>query len=274
MWSAQRLCNRYPGSPHFASWISSKKAPAPDPLHGGAPCAHQRKRRLADLLVSDTCPSCQLRRSYATGWLASGLTVESDAVGNVIGRLKGTSAAAGTLLTGSHYDTVVDAGKFDGRLGILLPIVVGLPVASRGCSTALHARDHCICRRGRRFASSRPFWGAVRWQAASTRHCSRAWTRDGIRCATAMRGAGLEPDANKIASAALYPRELLGFVEVHIEQGPTLLEAGRALGCCDIDRRQHSIRGFSHGHRGTFGNRSNAIPTRRGRRGGGNGSCS
>ena len=56
--------------------------------------------------------------------LASGLTVEMDAVGNVIGRLQGTSPEAGTLLTGSHYDTVVDAGKFDGRLGILLPIAV------------------------------------------------------------------------------------------------------------------------------------------------------
>jgi hydantoinase/carbamoylase family amidase len=54
--------------------------------------------------------------------------------------------------------------------------------------------------------------------------------KDGISMREAMRAAGLEPDARKIAAAALDPQELLGFVEVHIEQGPSLLEANRALG--------------------------------------------
>src|SRR5437879_5562555 len=56
--------------------------------------------------------------------LGAGLEVEVDAVGNVIGRWRDAAASAQTLVTGSHYDTVIDAGKFDGRLGVLLPIAV------------------------------------------------------------------------------------------------------------------------------------------------------
>src|SRR4029077_9976215 len=56
--------------------------------------------------------------------LAAGLTVHGDAVGNVVGGLPGDGTTSRHLLTGSHYDTVINAGKYDGRLGILLPIAV------------------------------------------------------------------------------------------------------------------------------------------------------
>ena len=56
-------------------------------------------------------------------WMrAAGLTVREDAVGNLIGRMEGARPGAKTLLLGSHLDTVRDAGRFDGALGVLLPI--------------------------------------------------------------------------------------------------------------------------------------------------------
>src|SRR5688572_27119272 len=66
-------------------------------------------------------------------WMqAAGLVVREDTIGNLIGRLEGTSPTAKTLLLGSHLDTVPDAGRFDGALGVLLPIVALNELARRG----------------------------------------------------------------------------------------------------------------------------------------------
>src|SRR5260370_23089668 len=55
---------------------------------------------------------------------SAGLAAEIDAVGNVVGRYAGAAKASRTLIVGSHYDTVTDAGRFDGRLGILTAMAV------------------------------------------------------------------------------------------------------------------------------------------------------
>src|SRR5208283_3680328 len=58
------------------------------------------------------------------GWMReAGLAVREDALGNLIGRLEASRPGAKTLVLGSHLDTVRDAGRFDGALGVLLPIV-------------------------------------------------------------------------------------------------------------------------------------------------------
>src|SRR5580658_8936676 len=58
-------------------------------------------------------------------WMRSaGLAAEIDAVGNVVGRYAGAANASRTLMVGSHYDTVTNAGQFDGRLGILIALAV------------------------------------------------------------------------------------------------------------------------------------------------------
>jgi N-carbamoyl-L-amino-acid hydrolase len=161
--------------------------------------------------------------------LASGLTVEVDAVGNVIGSLEGTSPGAGTLLTGSHYDTVVNAGKYDGRLGILLPIVVVSQLRREGKRLPYTLKIIAFAEEeGVRFKSTFLGSGALagRFDPAALENLDA----NGISLRDAMRAADLDPDVQTIASAALDARGLLGFVEVHIEQGPTLLEADRALG--------------------------------------------
>src|SRR5688572_2196064 len=62
----------------------------------------------------------------------AGLTVREDCVGNLIGRLEGTHSRSKTLLVGSHLDTVRDAGRFDGALGVVLPIVALAELSKRG----------------------------------------------------------------------------------------------------------------------------------------------
>ncbi|MEO6244316.1 MAG: M28 family peptidase, partial [Opitutaceae bacterium] len=76
-----------------------------------------------------------MQRAHALvgGWMKeAGLTVRVDAVGNVIGRLEGARKTAKTLLLGSHLDTVRDAGRFDGAMGVLLPIVALGELRRRG----------------------------------------------------------------------------------------------------------------------------------------------
>jgi allantoate deiminase/N-carbamoyl-L-amino-acid hydrolase len=182
------------------------------------------------LTCSYLTPTHRATAAQLRDWmLSSGLTVEMDAVGNVIGRLQGTSPEAGTLLTGSHYDTVVDAGKFDGRLGILLPIAVVSQLRREGARLPYTLKIIAFAEEeGVRFKST--FLGSSALTGRFDPLVLESTDKDGISLREAMRAAGLEPDARKIAAAALDPQELLGFVEVHIEQGPSLLEANRALG--------------------------------------------
>src|SRR3984957_7685068 len=68
-------------------------------------------------------PAMHRANALVGGWMrAAGLTVRQDSVGNLVGRLGSEGRGARTLLLGSHLDTVRDAGRFDGTLGVLLPI--------------------------------------------------------------------------------------------------------------------------------------------------------
>src|SRR5690349_3581711 len=68
-------------------------------------------------------PAMARANAKVAAWMrAAGLAVREDAVGNVIGRCESKNSRAKTLLLGSHLDTVRDAGRFDGALGVLLPI--------------------------------------------------------------------------------------------------------------------------------------------------------
>ena len=153
--------------------------------------------------------------------------VEIDAVGNVVGIYHGTDQQAKRLMTGSHYDTVRNAGKYDGRLGILAPMA---------CVRELH-------RQGRRLPFGFEVVGFAeeegqRYKAvflgsgALTGHFDNAWLdqrdADGITMRDAMLHAGLCPD--DIPKLKRDASRYLGFVEVHIEQGPVLNEVDLPLG--------------------------------------------
>jgi beta-ureidopropionase / N-carbamoyl-L-amino-acid hydrolase len=157
----------------------------------------------------------------------SGMEVHIDAVGNVVGRYAATDRGAKTLITGSHYDTVRNAGKYDGRLGIVLPVALVRHLHARGERLPFHFEVIGFAEEeGVRFKSTFLGSSAItgRFDPALLDQCDTA----GVTMRAAMTSAGHDPAA--IAGIARDPASLLGFVEVHIEQGPVLLGQGLALG--------------------------------------------
>ena len=157
----------------------------------------------------------------------AGMSARLDAVGNVVGRYPGRRPGARRLILGSHLDTVRNAGKYDGALGVMLPIA---------CLKALHER-------GRRldYPVDVIAFGdeeGLRFQA--TLIGSRAVAgdfdpgllamvdEDGVRLHEALRAFGLDPEA--VGEAACPRNEVAAYVEVHIEQGPVLEAEGLPVG--------------------------------------------
>lgn len=155
--------------------------------------------------------------------------VSVDAVGNVVGVYAAATPQAARLLTGSHYDTVRNGGRFDGRLGIFVPMV---------CVRELHAVGRRLPfgievvgfaeEEGQRYKAT--FLGS----GALVGSWDPAWLAqedaDGITMRAAMRAAGLPGTLEAIRALRRDPSRYLGFVEVHIEQGPVLDEQDLPLG--------------------------------------------
>lgn len=159
--------------------------------------------------------------------LAAGLEVETDAVGNVIGRWYAVDSTAHTLITGSHYDTVVNAGKYDGRLGIVLPLAVAAEMRRAGERLPFTLEIIAFAEEeGVRFKST--FLGSRAVAGRFDLAVLDAVDSDQISMRGAMSVARLNPQA--IASAAHDGASTLGFVEIHIEQGPVLLSENLPLG--------------------------------------------
>lgn len=142
-----------------------------------------------------------------------------DAVGNVVGVYHGQHPAAQRLLTGSHYDTVRNGGRYDGRLGILVPMLAVRELhRSRrrlpfGVEVVGFAEEE-----GQRFAAT--FLGSGALVGAFDPTWLDQRDAQGVSMREAMQTAGLDIDA--IPSLRRAPARYLGFVEVHIEQGPVL----------------------------------------------------
>ena len=152
-----------------------------------------------------------------------------DAVGNVVGVYRAASGDARTLLTGSHFDTVRNAGKYDGRLGIFVPMICvrELRRAGRRLPFAIEVVAFAE-EEGQRYKAT--FLGS----GALVGQFDEAWLvqrdADGTTMKEAMRHAGLPATMGAIAALHRDPKRYLGFVEVHVEQGPVLAELGLPLG--------------------------------------------
>ncbi|RSZ42988.1 2-oxo-4-hydroxy-4-carboxy-5-ureidoimidazoline decarboxylase [Variovorax beijingensis] len=154
-------------------------------------------------------------------------SVHIDAVGNVVGRYEGTTSDAKALLTGSHYDTVRNGGKYDGRLGIFVPIACVRELKRQGRRLPFAFEVVGFAEEeGQRYKAT--FLGS----GALIGHFDPRWLdqkdADGITMREAMRHAGL--DEAEIPKIQRDPARYLGFVEVHIEQGPVLTELDIPLG--------------------------------------------
>ncbi|CAH1521445.1 Zn-dependent hydrolase [Vibrio owensii] len=191
----------------------------------------------------------QAHQQLAQWMEQAGLETHQDSVGNQWGRKASTNLNAPTLILGSHSDTVSNAGKYDGNLGILLAI------------SALEQLQHLnfpfhvdvvafADEEGTRFNTTLigssavagifdPQWLDIR-------------DRDGVTMAEAMSLFGLTPEL--AGKDALKPDEVLAYLEVHIEQGPILeakqLPVGVVTGIAGAKRYQLSVKGMA-GHAGT-----------------------
>ena len=155
--------------------------------------------------------------------------VAVDAVGNVVGRYHARTPAAKDLLTGSHYDTVRNGGRYDGRLGIFTPMACVRELAQAGRRLPFGIEVVAFAEEeGQRYKAT--FLGS----GALTGHFDPAWLEqkdaEGVTMREAMRNAGLPATAAAIAGLKRDPARYLGFVEVHIEQGPVLNELDLPLG--------------------------------------------
>jgi allantoate deiminase len=157
------------------------------------------------------------------GWMEeAGLTVRRDAVGNLIGRMGGEGSP---LVLGSHLDTVPNAGRYDGPLGILaaLAVVERLAVGGRRLSLPLEVVAFAD-EEGARFGTA--FLGSAAYAGAFERDWLTLADGEGITLAEAILAAGGDPEAAVASSAPT----LAGYVEVHIEQGPVLERDGVPVG--------------------------------------------
>ena len=153
--------------------------------------------------------------------------VTIDAVGNVVGRYLADSPQARTLLTGSHFDTVRNAGKYDGRLGIFVPLACVRALHAQGRRLPFHLELVAFAEEeGQRFKATFLGSGALVGQF-DPRWLDQA-DAEGITMRQAMAHAGLNPA--DIVALQRSRADYLGFVEVHIEQGPVLNEMDLPLG--------------------------------------------
>ena len=188
--------------------------------------------------------------AYVHDWMTSaGMTVERDNIGNLRGRYAGTGAS--TLLLGSHLDSVRDAGKYDGPLGVLVAIaaVQQLHDSERRLPFALEVlafADEEGLRFGSTYLGSRAIVGRL-----GVEELQRT-DETGVTMAEAIRAFGGDP--SRIADDRWTGERPLGYVEVHIEQGPVLESLGRPVGVVSAiagqDRMRVTFSGVA-GHAGT-----------------------
>lgn len=209
----------------------------PTPLSGSA--ILRRIDALAAISADNGPDGGALTRLYLTpehrrandlvaGWMRdAGMEVREDAAGNILGRYEGKRPGLPALLLGSHLDTVRDAGKYDGMLGVVtaIAVVAELNRTGRRLPFAVEVIGFAD-EEGTRFQStligSRAVAGTFEPSVLEARDA------DGTALADAMRAFGLDPAA--VSTAARRPQDVLAYAELHIEQGPVLESLGRAVG--------------------------------------------
>jgi allantoate deiminase len=161
------------------------------------------------------------------GWMRSaGMSVRQDTVGNVIGRHRGDGGRV--LLLGSHLDTVRDAGRYDGPLGVLVALAVVERLARDHTQLpftieVIAFADEEGVRFGTTYLGSSAFTGSLDPAALALTD------QEGVTLADAVRAFGASPEL-LIAGVPASEEDLIGYCEVHIEQGPILERAGLPVG--------------------------------------------
>lgn len=198
-----------------------------------------------------TDPHKQAATQLADWMTESEMNVMVDAAANVIGRYEGNQPGLPALLIGSHYDTVRNAGKYDGAYGIVAAIHCVSELANSGTRLpfaieVIGLSEEEGVRYNATLLGSRAMAGTFDYTLLDRKDS------EGVSMADAFRRYGLNPDA--IATAARRADDLLGYIELHIEQGPVLiaedLPVGVVTAIAGAKRFDISVTGLS-GHAGT-----------------------
>jgi allantoate deiminase len=198
-------------------------------------------------------PAMARANAVVGGWMKSlGAAVTEDGWGNLIGHFSGASPRAKTLLLGSHLDTVPNAGKYDGPLGVLVALAAIEALAARDIRLPYHVDVIGFSdEEGTRFHSA--YLGSGALAGVLTEADLELRDAHGITVRQAVaKHQGIEN--LPLPAPRYYPDQLLGYVEVHIEQGPVLQEMDRALGVVDAIAAQTRLVytvGGKAGHAGT-----------------------
>jgi len=171
----------------------------------------------------------EVNEVVATWMRIAGMTVQIDAIGNIIGRYEASAPGAKTLLLGSHLDTVRDAGKYDGPLGVMVALACVERLHQRGerlpfAIEVLGFADEEGVRYHTAYIGSRVVAGIFDVSTLELRD------EDGISLADAIRQFGGNPDPEVLRTPRWQREKLLGYCEIHIEQGPVLEERDLPVG--------------------------------------------
>jgi len=180
----------------------------------------------------------------ALEWVAermrgAGLQTRVDAFGNLWGRWEGAEPGAPRVVTGSHVDTTLNAGRYDGVVGVLGAIEAVRSLRDAGFEPGRDIEVVAVAGEEPRFGTgcigSRALVGAL-----GPDDLDALLDRDGVSLAEALRGAGFDPA--RIADARLDPAAVHAFVELHIEQGVVLETHGEAIGVVTAIAAPHDLR--------------------------------
>jgi allantoate deiminase len=203
-----------------------------------------------DILGTCSEESGQLTRPFASdamrrahehvaSWMReAGMAVRRDNVGNLLGRYEGSGGDA-TLLAGSHLDSVRDAGKYDGPLGVMVALAAVQRLHGSGSRLpyaieVVGFADEEGLRYGTTYLGSKALADALD-PADLVRTDAQ-----GVTMADAIRAFGGDPD--RVAQDRWAGGKLLGYVEVHIEQGPVLEARDLAVGIVSTIAGQSRLR--------------------------------
>ena len=197
-------------------------------------------------------PENRAANELVLGWLReAGMQARVDAVGNVVGRYEGEASGRPCLLLGSHLDTVRDAGRYDGMLGVVSAIecVAALAEQRRRLPFAIEVvgfGDEEGVRFGTTMLGSRALAGTLDPSALESQDAR------GVTVKEALRAFDLDPAA--LGTVARRKADVLAYVELHIEQGPVLEAEGLPVGVVTaingFSRLRATLRGTA-GHAGT-----------------------
>ncbi|XP_021300199.1 allantoate deiminase 2 [Herrania umbratica] len=185
----------------------------------------------------------------------AGLRTWVDSMGNLHGRVGGINSSAQALLIGSHLDTVVDAGIFDGSLGIISAISALKVLKSNGKLGELKRPIEVIAfsdEEGVRFQST--FLGSAAVAGVLPVTALKISDKSGVTVQDSLKGNSIDIAEESLLQLKYDPASVWGYVELHIEQGPVLEWVGFPLGVvkgiAGQTRMKVTVRG-SQGHAGT-----------------------